>query len=707
MEARPTSAFSKKASPSKPRPLPGALTPPTAAASLIIDVEELRHLICGEHVFEVDAFVEYLTGGIMGDSVEYSDAKDKDCSDILPLGKLGFDPLALGELFGGTVEGLACMSREMHESMLSTLEKGRRLDAQKKMELDRHHRGLHEVHESIEEVETHFRMVGLTAVRIGQSLSQTECQRRKADHAQRLIENFLAFDTLRYETMLKDAESQRIEMLSNAILAPMVDESNHQAVAGMLSDLKVICEDLNAPALENAVRCVRVFGERFERQLLDKFEAAAVAAGEYYQQEKQNGAPLESGLDAARQSAIRAMRNCAASLLKFGDPVKLYNTYIYTIVARQIQALTIQDRHQNEDVHEMRDALSEFFGLVSSLCQEAFTLIRRVFPPTSLLKVTRMLIERMISDPVFGIQVRLADVLDVPSSIVYPSMGSAKPQSLVGLGHENQGTNSQKSLESRMPVSDALDMLLMVHDKTSALATDIVAHCVEAERNFLNDCRERANIAGSQDVEFGHVGAENGDQIDGKDDQQDEWVVKEGEGASVGPSFNTESVGDYVLAEPGGSRSQQALSSYVKHQFADLFVNQRNTYLEKEVILLRTRLVDGLASVVGPVGTTCGDKSGTGDRKGGMLRKFMLQKDVDDDVDKLPAIRHDRVESYETMLYFWLRPEVLERFLDCCRDALSRNAKMFRKDDECAGNVLVVRSTARVEFCAFARRTDV
>lgn len=40
--------------------------------------------------------------------------------------------------------------------------------------------------------------VGLTAVRIGQSLSQTEAQRQKAEHAQSLLEFFLAFNDLRW-----------------------------------------------------------------------------------------------------------------------------------------------------------------------------------------------------------------------------------------------------------------------------------------------------------------------------------------------------------------------------------------------------------------------------------------------------------------------------------------------------------------------------
>lgn len=71
-----------------------------------------------------------------------------------------------------------------------------------------------------------------------------------------------------------------------------------------------------------------------------------------------------------------------------------------------------------KDADEMRDALSEYFGIVSSLCQKAFTLIRQVFPASASLKVTRMLIDRMVNDPAFGIQVRVADVLNNEASKV-------------------------------------------------------------------------------------------------------------------------------------------------------------------------------------------------------------------------------------------------------------------------------------------------
>ena len=687
---------SSSSSSSKSRPPPAAgvkaSAPSSAAAAAAApEVEDLRALLLGEapEAFQVSAFIERLTSGISGGNGSKAGGRAK-------AGDFGFDPVALDELFTVTLERLARLGKEADERIGAMQEEGRRSAPQRKKELDRHHRALQEVHESIEDIETHFRKVGLTAVRIGQSLSQTEFQRQKAEHAQRLLEYFLAFDTLRYEAMLKDAESERIEMLSNDVLAPLVDDANYQAAAGILSDLNVICEDLNAPHLENAVRCIRVFGERLESRLLGMFEAAAMAEGGQQQQYQQQ---YQQQQQQQQSSDIETMRDCAASLLKFGDAVKLYNTYIYTIVAKQVQAVAARRQGGNDDADEMRDALSEFFGLISSLCQKAFTLIRQVFPPSASLKVTRMLIDRMVNDPAFGIQVRVAEVLDDKNTNSSSSGEGLLLSPGVSGGQEQQQQQQQQS--SGISVSDSLDMLLMVHDKTNALATDLIEHCLEAEKNYREDRQQQQQQGGNGGTAAAAaggvvwLGGKDGRRAAHQDLEEEGGIGDEAAGGVPAAAGGVGGGRGGGRAGVGASRSQEALSSYVKIQFAELFVGQRESYLDKEVSLLKMRLVDGLAAAVGPeIGLTSGGEDGReGGRRVGKSKKKLLERGVrGGDADLLPAVRLERVESYEVMLQNWLRKEVLGSFLDYCRDALSRNAKMFRKDDERADNVLVVRT---------------
>jgi hypothetical protein len=91
-------------------------------------------------------------------------------------------------------------------------------------------------------------------------------------------------------------------------------------------------------------------------------------------------------------------------------------------------------RANSADADEMRDALSEYFGLVSELCEKAFTLIRQVFPPSASLKVTRLLIDRMVNDPAFGIQVKVSEVLTAEAQTVSPPLASlAGPEGVLTL----------------------------------------------------------------------------------------------------------------------------------------------------------------------------------------------------------------------------------------------------------------------------------
>ncbi|KAM3578136.1 hypothetical protein VYU27_000232 [Nannochloropsis oceanica] len=670
------------------------------------EVDDLRSLLLGNapEAYHVNAFIERLTGGLNA-----SKPGDRPMED-----DLGFDPVALDKLFTVTLERIGLLGKETDERIGAMQEEGRYSALQRQKELDRHHRALQEVYVSIEDIESHFRKVGLTAVRIGQSLSQTESQRQKAEHAQRLLEYFLAFDTLNYEAMLKDAESERIEMLSNEVLAPLVDGDNYQTAARILSDLNVICEDLNAPHLENAVCCIRVFGERLESLLLGMFEAAAMGEGgqqHQYQQQYQQP-PQQQQHQQSSDVDIETMRDCAVSLLKFGDPVKLYNTYIYTILAKQVQAVAARRQGGNDDAKEMRDALSEFFGLISALCRRAFTLIRQVFPPSASLKVTRMLIDRMVNDPAFGIQVRVAEVLKDDQMASEGSSVKELPLSPGVRGHHHHLHHHQQQQQQQqqdgggfngISVSDSLDMLLIVHDKTNALAADLIEHCVEAERHYLEDRKWRQLQGGlsgtvpeddSEDGDMRWLGWNNGRRT----------AHQELEGGGGG--------GDTARGAPVGARSagggrkgrrarvlispsQEALSSYVKIQFAELFVGQRESYLEKEVSLLRMRLVDCLAAAVGPdIGLTDGNEGGRerGCRAGKSKKKMIEMGFGGESEDLLPAVRFERVESYEIMLQHWLRKEVLASFLDSCRDALSRNAKIFQKEDERADNVLVMLS---------------
>ena len=85
------------------------------------------------------------------------------------------------------------------------------------------------------------------------------------------------------------------------------------------------------------------------------------------------------------------------------------------------------------------DTLSELFGVISSISREQFAIVSIVFPPSSVSKVTKTLIQRIFSDSAFGIMTRVD--------------ASLRPKPPI----------------PQLSLSDYLDCLLTVREKLSAL----------------------------------------------------------------------------------------------------------------------------------------------------------------------------------------------------------------------------------------------
>ncbi|CAM9953203.1 unnamed protein product, partial [Choristocarpus tenellus] len=60
------------------------------------------------------------------------------------------------------------------------------------------------------------------------------------------------------------------------------------------------------------------------------------------------------------------------------------------------------------------DSLSGLFGRVVATCQSQFAVIGQVFPSPLVPRVMRLLLHRILSDPVYGVQARVEGVLSPP-----------------------------------------------------------------------------------------------------------------------------------------------------------------------------------------------------------------------------------------------------------------------------------------------------
>ncbi len=93
------------------------------------------------------------------------------------------------------------------------------------------------------------------------------------------------------------------------------------------------------------------------------------------------------------------------------------------------------------------DSLSELFGHINMVCSEQFTIIREIFPTSVVAAITRILIQRIFTDPAFGIQTLVDNIL---------SPAPPKPQ---------------------LNLSSYLDALTIVREKLSALYVVLLEHC--------------------------------------------------------------------------------------------------------------------------------------------------------------------------------------------------------------------------------------
>ncbi|CAN0427568.1 unnamed protein product, partial [Discosporangium mesarthrocarpum] len=158
----------------------------------------------------------------------------------------------------------------------------------------------------------------------------------------------------------------------------------------VLAKLKNIANELESTELVKAVRNMQAYSDFLEQELLDLFERAA------------GRSPPE----------VEFMRECSDILYALNEGEHLQNRFVFFVVTQKLQ--------RGEEVGNSAaasDSLSSLFGRVVSTCQSQFSIIGRAFPPPMVPRVTRLLLQRILSDPVYGVQARVEAVLSPPPPV--------------------------------------------------------------------------------------------------------------------------------------------------------------------------------------------------------------------------------------------------------------------------------------------------
>lgn len=274
-------------------------------------------------------------------------------------GSVALDPHALKKLFSTVSAMLEGMQAEAAEQSAELEEDAESVEDDYRRGLARHQTALELLSGNLSRVDERFRRVTTAAVRTGDSLARKEAQRARAADAVELLDHFRVFDTL--PPGFADDEASLATAVRSRLPAVFADDDRRMEAARVLSRLRAICFELDAPGLGAAAANMRAYSDFLERELLDLFERAAARS------------PPDADF----------MRECAEILYALNEGDHLQGRYVYSVVSKRLahgSAATATPTAAAASAGD-QDSLSALFGKVVDVCQTEFPLIMQVFPP--------------------------------------------------------------------------------------------------------------------------------------------------------------------------------------------------------------------------------------------------------------------------------------------------------------------------------------
>lgn len=193
---------------------------------------------------------------------------------------------------------------------------------------------------------------------------------------------------------------------------------------------------------------------------------------------------------------------------------------------------------------QLIDLLSGLFQMINTVCIEQFALIRKIFPVNTIPQVTRSLIQRIFSDPAFGIQARV-------DAILYPPEPSPK-----------------------LPLADYLDALLTVREKLTALnllllecAADPVMRGMGSEGESVRRAKKAPLVVSGRQSREGTIGG--------------------GDGNAEGGTFGSKLADDEEMEEQ--MRSDMEIREFFEEQIAQVLGGYVSDYFDKELLHTRSQ----------------------------------------------------------------------------------------------------------------------
>ena len=445
--------------------------------------------------------------------------EDQDISQIL---------LQAGEMCSSLVESSRTIVHDAAQHV-ADLESSYRIRLEAHSEFSRHSVQV------VGQIEDQFKRSGRTALQIGQQLEHAELKRSQCEAASVLIRRWWVLETLAEQEAQSD---EPVEVMEEVLgrkspeacqMDPLYTRpENSLEAARALKQLRAVIRakghaaggsassglndkaaqgrfDLTAPLIHRT-------SEALEKRLLSTFEKVYTEGGGAYDF---SAKPRPGSMD------WRELRSLAQALLLFDSGRSLHKHYVDMVVTSRFPELfqkSINEMSKKRsgdaefDMDSTRSKLSNLFHRVSDVCTAEFELIAYVFGSNAILTpsdsskkgkndkssaarrsdrmadgseemalvVARALLQRVISDPVNGLQARINDLLASIDRIGDFDAGAKKLDTFVVIHEKAAGLFSL--------LKEAADRMIPNYDKNVAIlsAAQMAAkNAVDSLKGFL------------------------------------------------------------------------------------------------------------------------------------------------------------------------------------------------------------------------------
>ncbi|GLD99628.1 hypothetical protein PINS_up008354 [Pythium insidiosum] len=219
---------------------------------------------------------------------------------------------------------------------------------------------------------------------------------------------------------------------SNRLFNVLRDKSQLHEAARVIQRMVVFASELTSPTMAVAVAEIERLSQTIETDLLAEFS------------------------DAQERRQDRVMRQCATSLIEYSDREKVADRYVWNVMKDRLAKANDTDAASALSLDPMQD-LDSLFDKIDAVCRDEFAVIARVFPSDVTTSLRELLVERLFSDPAFGILSYLEQLLSGRSA----SVASAS---------DGSGEDARSSASA-----EYVRLLCAAYERTCALAARIEA----------------------------------------------------------------------------------------------------------------------------------------------------------------------------------------------------------------------------------------